>query len=100
MNEPAGQLLYNIVIRENATGKMVKYEDSYPYWDDQESRHSSLRFMFEDGNYSCDCNRKLFFGRAYLTEFSDEETPCGHSKYSVKITLMDGTVVLDELETA
>lgn len=97
MNEPAGNVLYNIVIRENATGRMVKYEDSHPYWTDDESQHSGLRFMFEDGNYSCDCNRKLFFGRAQLTEFTDEETPCGHNAYAVKITLMDGTVVLDEL---
>jgi len=39
-------------------------------------------FIWEDGNYSCDCNRYLFFQRA-LDEPEDEDFECSDGKYRV-----------------
>ena len=36
----------------------------------------SAIFMFEDGNYSCDCNRSLFIRREY-GEYAIPELDCG-----------------------
>jgi hypothetical protein len=81
-----------IRIREVSTGKEVDsiQEVENKYLDNQ-------RFYYEDGNGSCDCNRKLMFGYAQGIEFSDEETPCGHSKYLVRVSIGE-RIVLDELE--
>lgn len=35
-----------------------------------------IPFIWEDGNYSCDCNRSLFIQRCCDKDFSD--FPCGH----------------------
>jgi len=47
------------------------------------------------GNGSCDCNRKLMFGQAQGIEFSDEDTPCGNTKYIVRVT-NGNDIILDE----
>jgi hypothetical protein len=41
-------------------------------------------FMWQDGNYACDCNRYSFFQRA-LNESEDDEVPCSDDKYTVYI---------------
>lgn len=92
------KLKYTIRIREASTGKEVESHDDWIPWERDPTGEEGLHFMFADGNYSCDCNRKLFFGRAEDIEFSDEDTPCGHNQYFVRITLDEtGKVVLDEL---
>lgn len=50
-------------------------------------------FIWTDGNYSCDCNRALFFARA-KGEPDPEEIPCGESKFRVR--LEQGEYVYDE----
>lgn len=81
-----------IRIREVSSGKEVdrleEVEDEYL---------DGQRFYYEDGNASCDCNRRLMFGYAQGIQFSDEDTPCGEGKYKVRVTIGD-RVVLDELE--
>lgn len=85
--------LYKIKIREVATGVEVEtLENVDPKYAD------SQRFFYEDGNASCDCNRKLMFGYAQGITFSDEETPCGSGKFKVKIVDDTGRIVYDELE--
>ncbi len=88
------EIKYTIRIREVATGKEVDYHF------DVDSKYSdNQRFYYEEGNGCCDCNRKLMFGEAQGIEFTDEETPCGSSRYIVKVTAdADGHIVLDELE--
>lgn len=80
-----------IRIRERATGKEldVQTEVEEKYLDNQ-------NFYYSLGNGSCDCNRKLMFGQAQGIEFSDEETPCGNTRYDVRVTI-GGNIVLDEL---
>lgn len=38
-------------------------------------------FMWEEGDYACDCNRTLFFG--------EKQEDCSSGNYSVKIFLSD-----------
>jgi len=39
----------------------------------------SARFMFEEGNYSCDCNRKVFLSERYPELGIDKNiTKCGN----------------------
>ncbi len=81
-----------IRIREVSTGKEVDY-----YQEVEQEYLDSERFYYEDGNGCCDCNRKLMFGYGQGINFSDEETPCGSTKYEVRVTVGD-RVVFDELE--
>jgi hypothetical protein len=52
------------------TGETRIYEDEYEY----------SEFMWTEGNYSCDCNRHLFFERAIGNE-PEEDMPCGNTLY-------------------
>lgn len=56
MTEP----ITKILLQDTATGELALCVDTWAegYPDD------SMRFMYEEGNYSCDCNRHLFFARA------------------------------------
>jgi hypothetical protein len=49
---------------------VIDYDFGYEY--EEESAH----FMFEDGNYSCDCNRSMFIARKYGVDVM-EELDCG-----------------------
>lgn len=49
---------------------IIDYDFGYEY--PEESAH----FMFEDGNYSCDCNRSSFIARQYGDDVIDE-LECG-----------------------
>lgn len=54
-----------IIFRYNAIDYVTYYDD---YGD-------SMEYMFEDGNYSCDCNRSLFIQRQCDEDFPDMK--CG-----------------------
>ena len=54
----------------------------------------SQEFLWNDGNYSCDCNRRLFLCRLNgLDDPEDEDDPCGHT---IKLTslIINGVEVL------
>lgn len=43
-------------------------------------------WIWTDGNFSCDCNRALFFGYAAGETWKDaNDAPCGEGGYSVKL---------------
>ena len=47
-------------------------------------------FIWEEGNYSCDCNRELFFCRAKnLPDPNLDELRCTEEKYSVRLIELD-----------
>ena len=62
-------------IRRNKDGKTVT--DIWPDWDWNQ-------FWWEEGNASCDCNRKIFFCGALKEEW--DELECSNGKYSVRCT--------------
>lgn len=69
-------------IKDEQTGETRIYKDDYEYdaeWT-AEGTNATL-FIWEEGNYACDCNRRLFFGRVNCEELTD--TPCGEARYSV-----------------
>lgn len=40
---------------------------------------NSAEFMWEEGNYSCDCNRAIFLSEKYPEAFNESERECGDS---------------------
>ncbi len=74
----------NVHIRRNADG----VERIYPFpeygWDTDGSD-----YMWADGNYSCDCNRHIFFCNAG-GEPEGAQSECGDTRYSVRIFDMAG----------
>lgn len=71
------------VIRNNETNEIREYEIHELL---ENGNVAPSVFNWEENNYSCDCNRHLFFKRA-----NDEETPqdfdmeCTNGKYSVNL---------------
>lgn len=90
---------YAVEIRRNADGvvRSVNEEcgDGADEWD--RPHWCSREFWWSEGNGGCDCNRALFFARA-AGEPEDWERGCGDTEYSVRMTLEDGRVVLDEFD--
>ncbi len=47
-----------------------------------EDYHDGIEYMWEEGNYACDCNRRLFIARLTDPNFSADDPslePCGHT---------------------
>lgn len=74
----------SVHIRKNDTGEIRIYEDELWLTD------GGLPdpYMWEDGSYACDCNRRLFFSRVKGEE-EDWESPCSDTEYSVEIFVGD-----------
>lgn len=73
-------------IRRNSDGLVRVYHDDTP-WEEGSD------FLWLDGNYSCDCNRYLFFQRS-ADEPEIDNPACGDTAYSiVKFVLADGSEI-------
>jgi hypothetical protein len=82
-----------LTILEVASGEVrLRFHDIEDKYADNQ------RFYYEDGNGSCDCNRKIEFGLGGGVEFLDEETPCGSVGYKVRVRVGDD-VVYDEINS-
>ncbi len=80
--------MYHVAVRNNETKEVRMYSH-----DDDWEEHSD--YIWAEGNYSCDCNRAIFFA-----EVNNEDTehavdlPCGDEKYScLYAQLEDGTKI-------
>ena len=89
-----------VYIRRNADGVIRCYEDL-----DWHEDSDYPAFIWEEGNFACDCNRYLFFCRAANepeTEYdeSDEnsEHRCGDDRYSVRITDVNGKELYSDFD--
>jgi hypothetical protein len=84
-------------IRKNDTGEIREYEIEQILKIGE--KHPSV-FNWEENNYSCDCNRLLFFKYAKNIEVSDEEfdnLECTNGKFSVNLkNKKDGKVYYRE----
>lgn len=67
---------YRVAIKKNSTGEIRHYDIGFKDWEDDDL------FWWNEGNFSCDCNRMASFMRANGEE-PPEEWPCGHEAYSV-----------------
>ena len=84
------------LIRENATGEVVEFpteewmEQGYGY------AHPST-FNWAENNFSCDCNRKIFFDQAKGCEDDDSDISCGDGKFSVNLkNALTGEIYYEE----
>lgn len=68
----------NVVLRHN--GHTYGYEHDFGY----EYEPGSVEYMYEDGNYGCDCNRSAFI--AQMVEPTFEKLDCGHTIELVSLT--------------
>jgi hypothetical protein len=48
-------------------------------------------FIWTEGNYSCDCNRELFFERAAGKEHGEIDSPCGKGRFRIDWIKIDST---------
>lgn len=87
MSTPAvkpARLFAKLWWRDTLTGKEGVYDESLTdctvgsVWLDEETGEPDW-FMWEDGNYGCDCNRSLFFLGVDL----DECLPCGDGRFEI-----------------
>lgn len=83
-----------IAITHVATGETRYHDDDFD-WPSEDR----FVFMWTEGNYSCDCNRELFFGRAGgEPDPPEDENECGNERYRAVAVREDGsTLVLDTL---
>ena len=75
-------------------------EEQYDFYEDADDHARSIYYMWTDGNYGCDCNRKLFIERVYDDvpwEVDEEEFPsCGKEITLVSLTIDDQTWDMEE----
>jgi hypothetical protein len=73
-----------VLIRRNADSNVVEYVPDY---------RTNIH-VWENGNFSCDCNRKSFFDGDY-----GSENECGEDKYSIQLYDADtGELLVNEFE--
>lgn len=86
----AAKMNYNVFIeiRENSTGIIVGYPDNIDLGSE------NCFFIWEEGNYSCDCNRHTLFFMNSNYEGFIEDFPCGDEAYSVNIWSPNKTILL------
>jgi hypothetical protein len=86
----------DVQLRHNATGE-VRTSRQWMIYEPEDGEHPS-DYIYSEGNYSCDCNRHLFFHRAAGVE-PDEDCPCGDEAYSVNlVNPKDGAVFYREFQ--
>lgn len=72
-------LKVQISITRISDGKNVTYWDDEGLYQDEDYDGT---FIWEDGNFSCDCNRSIFFHKA-LGGLEEIETVCGDTQFKV-----------------
>lgn len=73
-------------IIKRATGVEATEVDGYD-WNGE--------FIWREGNFSCDCNRAMFFERAQGLPEADDY-PCGDGAYAVVVRDESGAVLFDD----
>ena len=81
-----------VEIVKNETGEAVSYMDETLY-----NGLESLLWVWTDGNFSCDCNRRIFFQREKGEKY-DDDSECTDGEYSIRIiNPKNGEVLYDEI---
>jgi hypothetical protein len=84
-------------IRRNATGEVRELECDELM---EIGTDGPSVFNWQENNYSCDCNRALFFAQAGNDEDLPEH-PCGESAYAVQlVNPVTGAVFYDEFKAS
>lgn len=84
------------IIRDNSNDDIRECLIELPTYIDFDGSISPDVFNWEDDNYSCDCNRELFFKRAGDDD-DPELTNCSNGRYSVNlINPLDSSIIYQE----
>lgn len=67
-------------IRKNDAGEVRRYPFDESGEEDQDLPST---YLWEEGNYACDCNRELFFERSKGVEIDNEK--CSHNRFAVNL---------------
>lgn len=85
-----------IEILDARTGETAAFFDQGSIWEEDGELND---YMWAEGNYSCDCNRALFWHRAQGIDISPDAVACSNDRYFAKATRLDtGEIVFDEIE--
>lgn len=77
------RIFVDVTIRRVRDQAEVTHVDTAGYPAHDEEDVGGPIFMWSEGNYSCDCNRHLFFERAYGNEPDLDEHGCSDGAYVV-----------------
>lgn len=82
-----------VEIYDTKTG-VVQLRKDVGYWNEE----GFVDYIWSEGNYSCDCNRKLFFERAQGNEPDDTNTPCSFDKnrYEIIVRDLEGNILYSD----
>jgi len=86
-------------MRRVSDGKEVIMKEDI-LWSDDYGEPELSTHIWEEGNYSCTCNRGTFFDRT--CGIPEEEIPdyqCGDDEYLVEIKDWEGKIIFSELAT-
>lgn len=75
-------------IRDNSTGEVRSI--ALTEWLDD----GVGEYMWEGGNYGCDCNRGIFFADAAGAD--EPDIPCGDERFSVRCVSTAGEVLYED----
>lgn len=79
-----------VTLFDPATGVRIDCDDLYL----TPSENPDSIWIWTDGNYACDCNKRVFMARAGALGYSDDEdTDCGDTIVLEKIVADDGRVL-------
>lgn len=81
-----------VKITDTMTG--VTRDATWPEYAWGDEKDGVYDYLWSEGNYSCDCNRGMFFAQA--AGEPDPDMICGESRYAVKILSEDGSAILYE----
>ena len=73
-------------IKDTQTGKIVDKDTMVWVWPDEDKYDP---YMWEEGNYSCDCNRGIFWGLDYSA------SKCDIGRFLVNLEV-DGEIIYSE----
>lgn len=82
-------------IRHNPTGEIRSGEDTMIWNEDGDCPET---YNYEMGNFSCDCNRRIFYERFSGKAVDFENNECGKGEFSVRlVNPKTGDIFYDEL---
>src|SRR5689334_15778879 len=88
----------DITILDTTTGERVTYRDEDGGYEDPDNPGEFADFIWREGNFSCDCNRSLFFRLAKGEDVDTMDATCGDGRYVVEqiVRVSNGEVVYRE----
>lgn len=82
----------NYVLIINNETKEIRKDDHFK--DQEWLEHNE--YIWEEGNYACDCNRSIFWHSALDPKGDHESDECGSDKYSCVVVSDDNVILYDD----